>query len=132
MRHPTDYYSQSPASGFWILEYGEQFIGLIALDANEAGRTQGAFIRHFYVEEAYRKTGIQDDLLNHAVKHAFDKNSKLELIKAVDAPTLAAYIHKSYQKAGFRLSEEYQAVGILGRWRFYTTSLRKRDYKAIN
>ena len=28
------YYSRSPASGFWILEYGDRFVGFIALDAS--------------------------------------------------------------------------------------------------
>lgn len=52
-----DHYSLSPASGFWIVEYGDKFVGLIAIDASteddstkrpEAKTT--ATIRHFYVQ----------------------------------------------------------------------------------
>ena len=28
------YYSRSPSSGFWVLQYGERFIGIIAVDAS--------------------------------------------------------------------------------------------------
>jgi len=123
------YYSKSKASGFWILEYGDRFIGLIALDATKAKETRKGIIRHFYVEEEYRKTNIQDDLLHHAVQDAFDKSPALELIEGVDAVTLIPYIHDSYQRAGFRLSQEYDTVGSLGRWKYFTTRLHRKDWK---
>ncbi len=91
--------------------------------------TRKGIIRHFYVEEEYRKTKIQDDLLHHAVQNAFDKSPALDSIEGVDAVTLAPYIHDSYQQAGFRLSQDYKSVGILGRWRYYTTKLYMKDWK---
>ncbi|KAF9453768.1 hypothetical protein P691DRAFT_657591 [Macrolepiota fuliginosa MF-IS2] len=127
--NPTTYYGKSPASGFWVLEYGTAFIGLIALDANDAKKTKKGFIRHFYVEEAYRKTNIQDDLLKHAVKTAFDKSPAIQSIEGVDALALAPHIHDCYQRAGFRLSQEYQSAGILGWWKYYTTVLQKENRK---
>ncbi|OCB91898.1 hypothetical protein A7U60_g833 [Sanghuangporus baumii] len=30
----TEYYSRSPSSGFWIYDFGNQFVGLIAVDAS--------------------------------------------------------------------------------------------------
>jgi GNAT superfamily N-acetyltransferase len=128
MHEPATYYGQSPASGFWILEYGDTFIGFIALDAKDAKRTRKGVIRHFYVEEAYRKTGIQEDLLAHALKNAFDKSSAVEYIEAADSPSLTPYIHDCYQRVGFRL-QGYQSVGIWGLWRYYTTVLLKEEWK---
>lgn len=123
------YYGKSKASGFWILEYGSKFVGLIALDANNVRETRKGIIRHFYVEEEYRKTDVQDDLLHHAIQHAFDNSPTLDIIEAVDAVTLVSYIHNSYQRAGFRLSKEHDTVGGVGRWKYFTTKLHRKDWK---
>ncbi|XP_006454382.1 hypothetical protein AGABI2DRAFT_197421 [Agaricus bisporus var. bisporus H97] len=128
---PIDYYNQSPASGFWILEFGENFVGLIALDANDAKDTRRAVIRHFFVHEVYRKTGIQDDLLGHALKHTFNKSPTLESIVAVDTPALVPYIHECLTKAGFKQLTDNQSIGIMGLWKFYTVCLHKKEFNAI-
>ncbi|KAF9044762.1 hypothetical protein BDZ89DRAFT_1058865 [Hymenopellis radicata] len=57
-----------PASGFWLLEYGNTFVGLVAVDASSDDE---ATISHFYVDEPYRAAHAQNDLLSYAVKHAF-------------------------------------------------------------
>jgi len=129
MRDPASYYSQSPASGFWIFEYDNKFIGFIALDANEAKKTQKGVIRHFYVEEAYRETKIQEDLLNHALTNAFENSPFLESIEAVDALGLTPYLNECYRQAGFRLGTEYESVGFWGWWRYYRIILQKKDWK---
>jgi len=129
MYDPARYYSQSPASGFWIFEYDNKFIGFIALDANEAGRTQKGVIRHFYVEEAYRGTKIQEDLLNHALNHAFEDSPCLESIEAVDARGLTPYLNKCYRQAGFRLGLEHESVGLWGWWKYDRVILQKKDWK---
>ncbi|KAF5356327.1 hypothetical protein D9756_003804 [Leucocoprinus leucothites] len=132
MYDPVKYYSQSPASGFWIFEYGDTFVGFIALDANDAGKTRKGIIRHFYIEEAYRKTGIQEDLLNHALTNAFEKSSVVESIEAVDALGLTPYLHGCYERAGFCLGTEYQSTGFRGWWRYYNIILRRKDWKKSN
>ncbi|KXN89978.1 hypothetical protein AN958_04983 [Leucoagaricus sp. SymC.cos] len=129
MHNPVAYYNQSPASGFWILEYGDKFIGLVALDVNDGKRTHKGIIRHFYVEEAFRNTGIQEDLLNHALTHAFDKSSALDSIEATDAPRLIPYLHECYEKSGFKLGRGSQSVGIFGYWKYCTTALQRKDWK---
>lgn len=92
-------------------------MGLIAVDASQTrNNVQGpktAVIRHFYVEEAYRKTKIQDDLLKYAVNHAFEKDPKLERIEASDSP-LTAYLSRSLREAGFELDHHTNRIGILG------------------
>ncbi|KAI0778135.1 hypothetical protein BD413DRAFT_507004 [Trametes elegans] len=135
---PPAYYSRSPSSGFWILEYGEKFVGMIALDASRdavaddevtpgslkrdgagqvkmsKGTAKVATIRHFYVEEHYRRAGMQDDLLEHALRHAFTSDTKLEGVRAQDS-SLRGYISAALRKHGFELERKAEAVGAL-RW----------------
>ncbi|CAA7266484.1 unnamed protein product [Cyclocybe aegerita] len=98
----SGYYSRSPASGLWLLEFGNTFVGLIAMDAPPAKKVkdeqkapQTALIRHFHVEESFRKSNIQDDLLDYAVKHAFNTDPKLERIEATDSP-LILYLRRHF------------------------------------
>jgi len=139
------YYNRSPASGFWILEYGERFVGLIALDASidsefnspvskeimdktkKKGTSRIATIRHFYVEEPYRVIGIQKDLLDHAVHHAFTSGSIVQVIKAADSP-LVSYIRECLRSAGFQLQKHTDKVGVLG-WKLGERILEKADWE---
>ncbi|KAF7339423.1 hypothetical protein MSAN_02156400 [Mycena sanguinolenta] len=129
-----DYYSRSPASGFWILELGEKFVGLIALDAsiedsakNRKGKTttsETATIRHFYVQEPYPASGVQDDLLSHAVNHCFNATpAVVQRIKSADSP-LIPYTRKALKEAGFVLEENTETVGVL-RWKLGLRSLQR-------
>ncbi|KAJ7254059.1 hypothetical protein B0H12DRAFT_1115722 [Mycena haematopus] len=126
-----DHYSRSPASGFWIVEYDERFVGLIALDASvEEGSTRNttssetATIRHFYVQEPYPAAGIQDDLLSHAVNHCFNANPVVvQRIKGADSP-LVPYTRKSLKDAGFVLEKNTDTVGVL-RWKLRLRSLQR-------
>ncbi|KAF8973972.1 hypothetical protein BDZ97DRAFT_1912415 [Flammula alnicola] len=141
LRHPdlkdiSKYYSQQPASGFWILEMGEHFVGLIAIDAtqppkkrekDEVAPPKTALIRHFHVEEAYHNANIQDDLLEYAVNHAFSKDPKLERIEATDSP-LVPYIRVSLRKAGFELDHHTKQIGIRG-WKLGVRYLRRENWK---
>lgn len=139
------YYHRSPASGFWILEYGETFIGFIALDASidsesdslasketivrakEKGTSHIAAIRHFYVEEPYRVTGIQKDLLDHAVRHAFASGSTVQAIKSADSPLLL-YIRECLRSAGFQWQKHTTKVGVFG-WKLGERLLEKNDWE---
>ncbi|OBZ79341.1 hypothetical protein A0H81_00752 [Grifola frondosa] len=135
------YYSRSPASGFWLLEYGTRFVGLIAIDAStdslseetvaakgrvntSQGTNTDATIRHFYVEEAYRKTFIQNDLLAHAIAHAFSNDAAVQRIRAAESP-LQRYIGDALREQGFQLEKKTERIGAL-RWQ---NSIRVLDRK---
>ena len=122
------YYSKPAASGFWLLEYGAEFVGLIAVDASvqqQKNAPKTALIRHFYVEEAYRRSNIQDDLLAHAINHAFNSDPKLERIEALESP-LISYSRKSLRSAGFEPGATVRQVGIF-KWNIRSCYLdRKR------
>ncbi|KAJ7293631.1 hypothetical protein C8J57DRAFT_1269539 [Mycena rebaudengoi] len=127
------YYSRSPASGFWILNYGDRFVGLIAIDAsnqdqpaNKKSTAQTAIIRHFYVQEPYPAANIQDDLLSHAVNQCF-KSGIVQQIKAADTP-LVPYVQKSLRAAGFILEDKARSVGVF-RWKLGTSSLSRSAWE---
>ena len=129
-----DYYSRSPSSGLFILEYGDRFVGLIAVDASQdstsreviisadskakvsytKGTSDVAVIRHFHVEDAFRVAGIQTDLLQFALRHLFEKSSKVNTVKAVEFP-LVSYVGKTLRKEGFKKESVFDKVGSL-RW----------------
>jgi len=146
------YYSRSPSSGFWILEYGDKFVGLIAVDASPdstsdetittsapptkfkdgkvkytKGTSKTATIRHFYVDEQYRQAGMQEDLLTHAVNRAFDSSPIVQNIRAPDTP-LRAYISKALQQQGFQLERKTEKIGIL-RWQNSVRILNRETWK---
>lgn len=133
-----EYYSRQPASGLWILEYGVTFVGLIAIDATQVSGGEKksaqrgtkppktALIRHFYVEEAFRGSNIQEDLLNHAVNHAFEKDAKLERIEAADSP-LIGYLRPCLRSAGFELDHHTKKVGLL-QWNLGTRYLERKSW----
>jgi len=84
------YYSRSPASGFYVLDYNGKALGLIGLDANvpaqagsksKAKSTETALVRHFFIEEPYRGTGIEEDLLEYAVSRAFTSKTPPQRIQ---------------------------------------------------
>lgn len=143
------YYSRSPASGFWILDYNERFVGLIAVDASidsasgdiplsssekdkkdprlsTKGTSSLANIRHFYVEEPYRTASVQDDLLECALKYAFQEK-EVERVKALDAE-LTPYLGKSLRRHGFSSRNLVQTVGVFG-WSIRETVLDRKTWK---
>jgi GNAT superfamily N-acetyltransferase len=146
------HYTLSPASGFWILEYANRFVGLIALDASgdavpppaqiegdggakkakqaktkQAETPRTAIIRHFYVDEAFRGARIQDDLLTHAVDYAFSNDPSLVAIQATDSP-LASYTREALRKAGFQLDHYTDKVGIFG-WKLGVRVMERSEWK---
>ncbi|PPR06897.1 hypothetical protein CVT24_011587 [Panaeolus cyanescens] len=115
LRNITNHYSKSPGSGFWMLEYGDKFVGLIALDASPSNSseksTKTGFIRHFYVDEPYRPADIQNDLLRHAVNYAFKTSSTLERVEAPDSP-LIPYLRPCFRNAGFALDHHTEVYNM--------------------
>ncbi|KAF4605266.1 hypothetical protein EYR40_004049 [Pleurotus pulmonarius] len=140
----SEYYSRSPSSGFWLLELGERFIGLLALDASldsqntvaaqkssekpKKGTSSVATIRHFFIDEPYRPTEIQEDLLKHAIKFAFEGDDKLERIEVVGS-SLSTYAENAYKKLGFRVVKEIKRTGVL-RWKVELYSLDRSTWQS--
>ncbi|KAG1757527.1 hypothetical protein EDB19DRAFT_1622872 [Suillus lakei] len=135
----ANYYRRSPSSGFFILEYSGKFVGLIAIDASKDSESQDtlmdkgkpsslkskhtisqgtssvATIRHFYIEEPYRRAGIQKDLLAHAIQHAFKADAVKEI--KVTTTSLILYAQKCIRDAGFALEKPIGKFGVYG-WNF--------------
>jgi len=134
LRDILAHYSRDPGSGFWLLEYGDQIIGLIAVDASNkpdkasASKSKGktATIRHFNVDEAYRAANIQEDLLEHAVKHAFS-DPKVERIEAFDSP-LVPYLRACLRNSAFQLDHNTKKVGLF-RWSLGVRYLNRNEWK---
>ncbi|PIL32014.1 hypothetical protein GSI_06718 [Ganoderma sinense ZZ0214-1] len=147
------YYSRSPSSGFWVLQYGERFVGIIAIDASldadsdnavanmtfkkdtsgkvalSKGTAQTATIRHFFVEDQYRPAGTEDDLLEFALRHAFTNDAKVETVRAYASP-LESYIGNSLRKHGFALERKTEKVGAL-RWQNSTQILTRERWADV-
>lgn len=140
----STYYARSPFSGLWLLEYGESFVGLIALDASlDSESTEPisadtkskpkkrtspvAVIRHFYVEDEYRGIGMQQDLLDHALRRAFSVDSPVRTIKAVDSP-LVPYVRDCLRSAGFQLQKHTDKVGVFA-WKLGQRILERDDWE---
>ena len=128
LRNIPAHYSRSSASGFWVLEFGDRFIGTIAIDASPETSPQDkpdkkgkgkemtspvATLRYLYVDEPYRAIGMQKDLIDHAVKHTFTSSTVVQSIKAADTP-LIRYIRLGLRQAGFELQKNTKTVGLLG------------------
>jgi GNAT superfamily N-acetyltransferase len=128
MHDILDYYSRSPSSGFWILDYDDHFVGLIALDAS-AQVAETAVVRHFYVDEVYRSSGVQVDLVRHAVQVAFDSDDKILRINASDSP-LTPYIGTCLQEAGFAVEYPIEEVGLF-KWKIYMRTLEREVWKQL-
>lgn len=142
-----EYYSRSPSSGIYFLEYGTRFVGLIAIDAstdstsNEVivsadsrarlsftkGTSETAVIRHFHVEDPYRVANVQTDLLEFALKHTFEANSKVKSVKATEL-SLVKYYGKALREQGFKVEGVLDKVGSLG-WQRKTWVLGRQTWE---
>jgi len=144
------YYSRSPASGIWILEFGSTFVGMAAVDASKdslsnetimekddaetkkkhasKGTASTATIRHFYVVEQFRCIAIQDDLLSFVLKRAFESSPNVQAVRITPSP-LYSYLEKMLKQAGFDVVERGKAVG-LGRWPSLTHELSREKWRS--
>ena len=142
MRDIQVHYSRSPASGFWVLEFGNKFIGIIAIDASpESSHTSRRgknyegkgitspvpILRHLYVDEPYRAIGMQKDLIDHAVRHTFTSSTVVQSIEAADSP-LIQYIRLGLREAGFELRKNTKTVGLLG-WKLGGRMLERATWE---
>lgn len=145
------YYERSPASGLWLLEYGDKIIGMIAVDASldaandesitkqtsreqlkdaleRKGTSSIATIRHFFAEEAYRSAKIEDDLLLFAVESTFKANKSIGAIR-ISASPLRPAILESLRRNRFSKGDRVESVGMLG-WEVCWYSLERSRWEA--
>ncbi|KAI0078924.1 hypothetical protein K474DRAFT_1706112 [Panus rudis PR-1116 ss-1] len=144
------YYNRSPSSGFWFLEFSGRFVGLIAIDASKdslsdevviksspdaanqnpdfsEGTSSTARIRHFYVEEPYRSTSIQDDLLEHALTHTFTHSFNIERVVAREESHVP-YVGQALRRQGFRTKSVLEKAGLF-KWEVRELVLERANWK---
>ncbi|PSS37701.1 hypothetical protein PHLCEN_2v394 [Hermanssonia centrifuga] len=137
-------------------EFGDKFVGFIAVDASldatsedtvissatqgskasrkevvstKAGTSSIATIRHFYVKEEYRPALSQDDLLYHAIQHAFTSDKAVAEIRVTDLE-LASWASQAFRKQGFIIDKQVAKVGVLG-WSIRERVLTRERWKKI-
>jgi len=144
------HYARSPASGFWILEFADKIIGLIAVDASrdatndepvtkqpkeqlrerlgQHGTSRVATIRHFFAEEAYRHVGIEEDMLQYAVKSTFGADKAVKSIRMLASPLRPAILD-SLRRCRFTKGDRVEAIGIMG-WEVCWYTLERTQWEA--
>ncbi|KAJ3719875.1 hypothetical protein C8R42DRAFT_672025 [Lentinula raphanica] len=125
-----EYYSNHPISGLWILEFAGQLIGVVALDASSSDKTSSdvAVLRHIYVDEPYRTTIIQKDLIEYAVQKAFTpEHSNVKRVITSSSP-LREYVEKALDEVGFRYDGVSDTVGLL-KWKVSKRVLTRDEWE---
>jgi hypothetical protein len=144
------HYARSPASGFWLLEFGDKNIGLIAVDASldstndepvtkqskerlsastkQKGTSRVATIRHFFAEEAYRRVNIEDDLLQFAVESTFNADRAVKSIRMLASPLRPAILN-SLRRNKFARGDLVEKIGIVG-WEVHWYTLERSVWEA--
>ena len=93
------YYSRSPSSGFWVLQYGERFIGIIAVDASLDADSDDA---------------VADKAV--APLNKTSKSSKFSKAPAAAAASAVAALPKGTAKTAtirhFYVEEQYRPAGM--------------------
>lgn len=112
-----------------MLEYEGRNIGILALDASDPNgeniknpQPHKATIRHFYVADPYRQTGVHEDLLVHALNQAFTSPD----VSSVEAnySMLTPYIKKTLISHGFKISTSHRN-GLFVSWEVGTAVLQR-------
>jgi len=91
------------------------------------GTSSVATIRHFFIDEPYRPTGIQDDLLAHAIQHVFKETDAVKEIKAITT-SLMPYTQKCLRDAGFLLEKPLGKIGIY-KWQIDQVVLQRTHWE---
>lgn len=116
-----------PPSSFDILEYEGRNIGILAIDATpKPGQPRRARIRHYYVADPYRESGVQNDLLAHAIPRLFASPD----IDSVEAPysMLHPYVKKALLEHGFRVATSRNNGHYIS-WEVGTALLTKEKWE---
>jgi hypothetical protein len=109
-------------------------IGMLGLDASSSSPARSddavpnrAVIRHFYVFDPYRQTGVQDDLLVHAIKRAFSSPDATSIEASYSM--LTPYVKKALLDHGFKLTTS-ERRGHLISWQVGVAVLQKSAWDA--
>ncbi|EIW86663.1 hypothetical protein CONPUDRAFT_95409 [Coniophora puteana RWD-64-598 SS2] len=142
LRNILDHYSKTPPSSFFILEFNAKIVGFIAVDAlgvdqdsNPEANTKdrlksdsrSAKIRHFFVDEPYRKTNIQNDLMKHALQHTFHDEHNIREVQ-IESSVLNGYVRQSLIDIGFKHGNTIRNVGIYG-WAVQLCTLSRAKWR---
>jgi len=134
----------------WLLELGDKIIGVIAVDASldatndelvtqqsreqvrtsikQTGTSRIATIRHFFAEEAFRRVGIEDDLLEFAIESTFNGDRAVKSIRMLASPLRPAILN-SLRRNKFVKGERAETGGIQ-RWEFCWYTLERSQWEA--
>jgi len=118
-----------PPSSFDILEYEGRAIGLLAIDAAPKSVQPGrAYIRHYFVSDPYRESGVQNDLLTHAIPRLFASPD----IDSVEAPysMLHPYVKKAFLEQGFKIASSRKNGHYIS-WEVGTALLTKEKWEQL-
>lgn len=118
-----------PPSSFDILEYEGRMIGILAIDATSNPAQPGrAYIRHYYIADPYRGSGVQDDLLTHAIPRLFASPD----ITSVEAPysMLHPYVKKALLEQGFKIASSRKNGHYIS-WEVGTALLTKEKWEKL-
>jgi len=118
-----------PPSSFDILEYEGRTIGLLAIDATPKPAQPGrAYIRHYYVADPYRESGVQNDLLAHAIPRLFASPD----VSSVEAPysMLHPYVKKALLEQGFKIASSHKKGHYIS-WEVGTALLTKEKWEQL-
>ena len=118
-----------PPSSFDILEYEGRNIGILAIDATPKPAQPGrAYIRHYYIADPYRESGVQNDLLTHAIPRLFASPD----INSVEAPysMLHPYVKKALLEQGFKIASSRKNHLYIS-WEVGTALLTKEKWEQL-
>lgn len=118
-----------PPSSFDILEYEGRVIGLLAIDAKPNPAQPGrAYVRHYYITDPYRESGVQNDLLTHAIPRLFASPD----VTSVEAPysTLHPYVKKAFLEQGFKIASSRNNGHHIS-WEVGTALLTKEKWEQL-
>ncbi|EJD54051.1 hypothetical protein AURDEDRAFT_180404 [Auricularia subglabra TFB-10046 SS5] len=99
-------------AGLFLLEFGGRAIGLAGITR----QSDVATLDVLYVDGPFRVSPayIQDDLLEHALKHVFSNARDVQRVCARVCPGLESYAYIALRKAGFRPAREQEQSDPLG------------------
>jgi hypothetical protein len=118
-----------PPSSLDILEYEGRPIGILAIDATPNPAKPGhANIRYYYVADPYRESGVQNDLLAHAIPRLFASPD----IKSVEASysMLHPYVKKALLEQGFKIASSRKNGHYIS-WEVGTALLTKEKWEKL-
>lgn len=118
-----------PPSSFDIIEYEGRIIGLLAIDAASNSAQPGrAYIRHYYIADPYRESGVQSDLLTYAIPRLFASPD----VTSVEASysMLHPYVKKTFLDHGFKIASSRNNGHYIS-WEVGTALLTKEKWEQL-